>query len=41
MVRSMTSPTTSLLRDSGANSISMGRTPHEHRDEMCRGAART
>jgi hypothetical protein len=25
-----------LIRASGANSISMGRTPHEHRDEMCR-----
>jgi hypothetical protein len=26
----------SVIRASGANSISMGRTPHEHRDEMCR-----
>ncbi len=25
-----------IIRASGANSISMGRTPHECHDEMCR-----
>jgi hypothetical protein len=31
---------TMILRDTGAASISMGRTPHELRDELCRVAAR-
>jgi hypothetical protein len=29
-----------ILRDTGAASISMGRTPHEMHDELCRALAR-